>query len=212
MNVGRFIRFTVLLFLVTSITVLAGICWAKEKRQNNDDTLNSKESSRVAKMKEISESTIEIDENAPMKIAVDNHMERKQAEEEIQKRTDQVAPKEVEGAQRGQITLVVPKQKDNEKIADSSAGDDFKEGNELKQIRAEQILISLIAKNPILQGATVIVKDCPYNWQGCTYYKTGEIWIDPDHTAPLEKIMIHEVNHIIDWRSDGDIDNNDYHQ
>ncbi len=71
---------------------------------------------------------------------------------------------------------------------------------------------SLIAQNPLLAGATVQIRECPHNWQGCVYYKSGEIWIDPDHKASLQKILSHECEHIVDWRSDGDIDNNDYHQ
>ncbi|MDI6799325.1 MAG: hypothetical protein QMD53_01350 [Actinomycetota bacterium] len=77
---------------------------------------------------------------------------------------------------------------------------------------AQTLLNAEIAKNPILVGATIKIQECPNNWQACAWYKRGEIWIDPDHTAPLERIISHEVAHIIDWREDGDIDNNDYHE
>lgn len=82
----------------------------------------------------------------------------------------------------------------------------------LEQKRAEQILAYYISKYPILKGVKIYVRDCPNNWQGCAYYTKGVILIDPDHTAPLEKIIAHEVKHILDWRTDGVIDNNDYHE
>ena len=78
-------------------------------------------------------------------------------------------------------------------------------------VLVQQILAYQIVRNPILQGAKVYIQDCPNNWQGCAFYESGTIWIDPDHSASLEKIIIHECNHIIDWRQDGDIDYNDYH-
>lgn len=78
--------------------------------------------------------------------------------------------------------------------------------------RARRILARYIARYPILRGVQVYIRDCPNNWQGCAYYKQGVILIDPDHTAPLESIIAHEVQHILDWRSDHDIDNNDYHK
>ena len=80
------------------------------------------------------------------------------------------------------------------------------------QARAEAILASYIARYPILKGTVVYVRDCPNNWQGCAYYTKGVILIDPDHTAPLADIVAHEVRHILDWRTDHDIDYNDYHK
>ncbi len=81
-----------------------------------------------------------------------------------------------------------------------------------EQARARRILAKYIARYPILKGTQIYVRQCPYNWQGCAYYKKGVILIDPDHTAPLEKIIAHEVRHIIDWREDHKIDYNDYHK
>jgi len=80
-----------------------------------------------------------------------------------------------------------------------------------EQARAEAILASYIARYPILKGTVIYVRDCPNNWQGCAYYTKGIILIDPDHTAPLADIVAHEVRHILDWRTDHDIDYNDYH-
>jgi hypothetical protein len=80
-----------------------------------------------------------------------------------------------------------------------------------KLARAQQILAFQIAKNPILIGTNVYIKDCSNNWQACAFYQAGIILIDPDHKASLEEIISHECNHIIDWRQDGDIDYYDYH-
>jgi len=80
----------------------------------------------------------------------------------------------------------------------------------MKQAQANRILASLIAKYPILQGSTVHIRPCPNGWQGCCWYKRGEIWVDPNHRASLSDIIQHECMHIIDWREDGDIDHNDY--
>lgn len=77
--------------------------------------------------------------------------------------------------------------------------------------RAQQILDFQILKNPILQGTKIYIQNCPNNWQGCAFYELGVIWIDPDHKQPLKEIVVHECNHIIDWRQDGDIDYNDNH-
>ena len=210
MNIRRLIF---LLGLVVSTLVLAGISGAKEARQDNSAIVSTKVYEHITKMKEISESKIEIDENAPMKIAVDNYLVKIKAEGVVQSETEQPSLEGAEGSQQVTTTLVVvPKKKDNVSTANITLAADSRQDIQSKQIQADQILTALIAKNTILQGSTVVVRDCPHDWQGCTYYKTGEIWIDPDHTAPLEKIMIHEVNHLIDWRSDGDIDNNDYHE
>lgn len=81
-----------------------------------------------------------------------------------------------------------------------------------EQALARRILARYIARYPILRGVQVYIRDCPNNWQGVAYYKQGIILIDPDHTAPLERIIAHEVQHIIDWRQDNDIDNNDYNK
>ncbi len=81
--------------------------------------------------------------------------------------------------------------------------------NQSELATAQHILDLQILKHPVLKGSTVFIKDCPNNWQGCAFYELGIIWIDPDHTAPLEEIVIHECNHIRDWREDGDIDYDD---
>ncbi len=83
---------------------------------------------------------------------------------------------------------------------------------DIKEKQARSILNKFILKYPILKGTQIYVRECPNNWQGCAYYTKGVILIDPDHTASLYTIIAHEVNHIIDYRTDGKIDYNDYHR
>lgn len=71
--------------------------------------------------------------------------------------------------------------------------------------RAKAILAGLIAKYPILQGTTVTMGDAR-GYQAIALYKSGRIIISPTHTATLERILNHEVWHIIDWRDNGRID------
>jgi hypothetical protein len=59
---------------------------------------------------------------------------------------------------------------------------------------------------PILRGATVEVGDTKGNAQAICYYKSGRIIINPNHTVSLERIINHEIWHIIDWRDNGRID------
>lgn len=70
---------------------------------------------------------------------------------------------------------------------------------------ARRILAGLIARYPILKGATVSFGDAKGH-QAICYYKSGRIVISPTHTASLSRILNHEVWHIIDWRDNGRID------
>ncbi|PKQ10352.1 MAG: hypothetical protein CVT69_00130 [Actinobacteria bacterium HGW-Actinobacteria-9] len=72
-------------------------------------------------------------------------------------------------------------------------------------VRARTILAGLIAKYPILQGTTVTMGDAR-GYQAIALYKSGQIIISPTHTASLERILNHEIWHIIDWRDNGVID------
>ncbi|MDT8435024.1 MAG: hypothetical protein RQ731_09755 [Anaerosomatales bacterium] len=76
-------------------------------------------------------------------------------------------------------------------------------GNTLSQARS--ILASRIATYPILRGATVEVGDTKGNPQAICYYKSGRIIINPNHTVSVERIINHEIWHIIDWRDNGQI-------
>lgn len=70
---------------------------------------------------------------------------------------------------------------------------------------ARAILAGLMAKYPILQGTTVSFGDAR-GYQAIALYKSGRIIISPSHTATLERILNHEIWHIIDWRDNGSID------
>jgi len=76
--------------------------------------------------------------------------------------------------------------------------------SELSQARS--ILTGLIARYPIIKGATVTMGSTPSNYQAVCYYKSGHIVLNPNHTASLSTILNHEVWHIIDWRDNGRID------
>lgn len=69
----------------------------------------------------------------------------------------------------------------------------------------QAILAGYIARYPILAGSTVSYGDAK-GAQAIAYYKSGRIVISPSHTASLERIIAHEIWHIIDWRDNGVID------
>jgi len=70
---------------------------------------------------------------------------------------------------------------------------------------ARAILARYVSTYPILQGTTVNFGDTRGNPQAIVYYKSGRIMINPNHTVSLERIVAHEVWHIIDWRDNGQI-------
>ncbi len=71
------------------------------------------------------------------------------------------------------------------------------------------ILSSIIAQYPILEGTVVYFQETPNGWEGCAYVRSGTILVNPNHTYPLYDIIYHEAMHILDWRQDNDIDNDD---
>jgi hypothetical protein len=72
--------------------------------------------------------------------------------------------------------------------------------------RAKAILASLKARYPrYLSGVTVSMGNAS-GYQAVAYYTSGRIVISPKHKASLERILDHEVWHIIDWRDNGRID------
>jgi hypothetical protein len=72
--------------------------------------------------------------------------------------------------------------------------------------QAKAILAQYVSKYPILQGATVTIGDTPNGYQAVSYYQSGRIVINTNHTVSLERILAHEIWHIIDWRDNGQID------
>lgn len=85
----------------------------------------------------------------------------------------------------------------------SSASSARSGGSELS--RARSILAGYIAKYPILRGTTVTFGNAQGH-QAIAYYQTGQIVISPNHTASLERILAHEIWHVIDYRDNGRID------
>lgn len=72
------------------------------------------------------------------------------------------------------------------------------------QQEAQRILDRLIATYPILRGTTVTFGDAKGH-QAIAYYTSGRIVISATHTASLQRIIEHEIWHIIDWRDNGKI-------
>jgi hypothetical protein len=71
--------------------------------------------------------------------------------------------------------------------------------------RARSLLSAAIARHPILRGSTVEFGDAR-GYQAICYYRSGRIVISRNHSASLDRIINHEVWHIIDWRDNGRID------
>lgn len=71
---------------------------------------------------------------------------------------------------------------------------------------AKAILARYIRTYPILQGTTIEFGDTQGNPQAIAYYMSGRIVVNPKHTVSLERIIDHEIWHIIDWRDNGKID------
>lgn len=70
---------------------------------------------------------------------------------------------------------------------------------------AQAILNQKTAEYPILKGTTVEFGDAR-GYQAIAYYSSGRIVISRTHTASLERIIGHEIWHIIDYRDNGRID------
>ena len=71
--------------------------------------------------------------------------------------------------------------------------------------RAQAILASFKARYPILRGVTVEYGNAR-GFQAIAYFQSGRIVISRTHTASLERIIEHEVWHVIDWRDNNRID------
>jgi len=82
--------------------------------------------------------------------------------------------------------------------ADTGADDDA--------ARAAEVLEGLAAEYRNLDGVTVVMGETPKGEEAVSYYTVGEIVIDRDHTVSIEKILAHEIWHVIDWRDNGRLD------
>jgi hypothetical protein len=72
--------------------------------------------------------------------------------------------------------------------------------------RAKVVLAELQKRYRYLDGVTLRVDPTPDDRQAVAYYTDGEIVISPDHVATIDKILAHEVWHIIDYRDNGRLD------
>jgi len=77
-----------------------------------------------------------------------------------------------------------------------------------KSKTAQEILEKYIRMYPILAGSTVEYGDAR-GYQAICYYRVGKIVVSRNHTSDLDAIIRHECLHIVDWRTDGDIDDPD---
>lgn len=86
----------------------------------------------------------------------------------------------------------------------TSSASSSSRGGELAQ--AQAILASLKAKYPrYLRGVSVSIGNAS-GYQAVAYYTSGRIVVSPNHKATLQRILSHEIWHIIDWRDNGRID------
>jgi putative cell wall-binding protein len=74
-----------------------------------------------------------------------------------------------------------------------------------KQITAQELVDGHIKICPILAGTTVDYGDAK-GYQAISYYQSGRIVVNPNHTAPLKDIIVHEIYHVLDWRDNGRMD------
>ena len=72
--------------------------------------------------------------------------------------------------------------------------------------RANAILGEMKGRYRYLDGVTVRIGATPNDEQAVAYYTEGEIVISRTHTVGLEKILAHEIWHVIDWRDNGQLD------
>lgn len=71
---------------------------------------------------------------------------------------------------------------------------------------ANEVLDGLRRKYRYLDGVSVTSGPTPKDEQAVAYYTEGDIVISPTHAASIEKILAHEIWHIIDWRDNGRLD------
>jgi hypothetical protein len=71
---------------------------------------------------------------------------------------------------------------------------------------ANKLLDDLRARYRHLDGVTVTLGTTPHGEQAVAYYTEGQIVISRAHTVSIDKILAHEIWHVIDWRDNGRID------
>ncbi len=76
----------------------------------------------------------------------------------------------------------------------------------MDETRAREVLAQLAAKFEYLEGTTVEVGPTPDGKEAVAYYTQNEIVVSDHHTVSIEKILAHEIWHIIDWHDNGRLD------
>jgi hypothetical protein len=71
---------------------------------------------------------------------------------------------------------------------------------------ANQLLGELNSRYRHLDGVTVSIGTTPRGEQAVAYYTEARIVISSVHTVSVEKILDHEIWHVIDWRDNGRLD------
>jgi hypothetical protein len=75
--------------------------------------------------------------------------------------------------------------------------------------RANEVLDGLKARYRGLDGVRVVLGETPRGEQAVAYYTEGRIVISRSHSVTIDKILAHEIWHIIDWRDNGQLDWNE---
>ena len=88
--------------------------------------------------------------------------------------------------------------------AESARHDDA--GAERDAAAAKAIFETMQATYRHLDGVTIRVGVTPEDREAVAYYTEGDILISRTHTVSIDKILAHEVWHIIDWRDNGRLD------
>jgi hypothetical protein len=75
-----------------------------------------------------------------------------------------------------------------------------------EQASAQAVLDGLKATYPRYLGSATVLFGDASGYQAVCYFTAARIVISPTHTAGLERILGHEVWHVIDWQDNGRID------
>lgn len=71
---------------------------------------------------------------------------------------------------------------------------------------ATDVLANLSATYRYLDDVSIVFGATPNDAEAVAYYTEGQIVINPAHEVGIERILEHEVWHLIDWRDNGRID------
>ncbi|HET6352353.1 MAG TPA: hypothetical protein VFG89_09530 [Coriobacteriia bacterium] len=72
--------------------------------------------------------------------------------------------------------------------------------------RARSIVSQLAKTYRYLDGVTVEFGVTPEGREAVAYYTEGQILVSSTHKVELDKILAHEIWHVIDWRDNGRLD------